>query len=103
MKPVSPVIPGIDATEVVYAANQPQYRPLPALRFLDGTILTRWELAEEEKQQVLEQGYIYLAVNTFNQPLQPVMIMVTVPDMSKAEYVEMPEGTQGFSEFRNIN
>jgi hypothetical protein len=103
MQPVSPVIPGVDATEVIYAADQPQYRPLPALRCLDGTILTRWEFTEEEKQQVLEQGYIYLAVNTFNMPLQPVIIMVTAPDISKAEYVEMPEGTEGFSEFRNIN
>jgi hypothetical protein len=81
MQPVSPVIPGSDIDEVVYAAEgQPQYRPLPAFKCLDGKILTRWEMSEEEKRIVFEQGYIYLAVSTFNQPLQPVMLAVTPPD-----------------------
>ncbi len=99
MQPVSPVIPGVDATEVVYASDQPQYRPLPAIRCLDGKILTRWEFTEEEKQQILEQGYIYLAVNTFNDPLQPVLLSVTPPDTIRL--VDMPEGAEGFSEFNN--
>lgn len=48
-----------------------------ALRAPDGTILTRWSLDAEEKKLVLEQGYIYLAVSTFNQPLQPVLLSAT--------------------------
>lgn len=80
MQPVSPVIPGTDIDEVVYAADQPECRPLPAFKCLDGKILTRWQMTEAEKQIVCEQGYIYLAVSTFNQPLQPVMLAVTPPD-----------------------
>jgi hypothetical protein len=82
MQPVSPVIPGReDIDEVVYAAEgQPQYRPLPAFKCLDGKILTRWEFTSEEKQLISEQGYIYLAVSTFNQPLQPVLLAATPPD-----------------------
>lgn len=90
MKPVSPVIPGVgvDLSEVVYAANQPQYQPLPAFRCVNGKILTRWELTPDEIALVAEQGYIYLAINTFNQPLQPVFLSVTPPD--RIEYVEQP-------------
>lgn len=86
MKPVSPVIPGVEMDEVVYAADQPEYQPLPAFKCINGKILTRWELTDGEKRLVTEQGYIYLAVNTFNQPLQPVFLSATPPD--SIEYVD---------------
>jgi hypothetical protein len=81
MKPVSPVIPGSDIDEVVYAAEQAEYQPLPAFKCLDGRILTRWEMSEAEKKLVCEQGYIYLAVSTFNEPLQPVYLSARPPDV----------------------
>jgi hypothetical protein len=90
MKPVSPVIPGLDLSECVYAADQPQYQPLPAFRCVNGKVLTRWTLDAEEIARVVEQGYIYLAVNTFNQPLQPVLLTTVPPDA--IEYVD--EGSQ---------
>jgi hypothetical protein len=31
MKPVTPVIPGSTAREIVYAKDQPEYQPLPAI------------------------------------------------------------------------
>lgn len=96
MRAVSPVIPGVDADEVIYAENQEEYNPLPAVRGDDvavrerlakhqplpairvegpvGAILTRWELDEDEKRQISEQGYIYLAIMTFNELLQPVLL-----------------------------
>lgn len=80
MQPMSPVIPSAEAPEVVYAEKQPEYQPLPCIRAADGTILTRWNFTEEEKRQVLEQGYVYLSVSTFNQPLQPVLLSVTPPE-----------------------
>lgn len=92
MKPVSPVIPGVLIDEVVYAADQPEYQPLPAFKCVNGKILTRWEMTEEERRLVAEQGYIYLAVSTFNQPLQPVYLSATPPD--QIDYVnwnEVPE------------
>jgi hypothetical protein len=80
MSPVSPVIPETNLEEVTYAKDQPEYQPLPSLRAPDGTILTRWKLTEEEKQQVLSQGYVYLLVMTFNQPLQPLLLTTELPD-----------------------
>lgn len=72
--------------EVVYAADQPEYQPLPAFKCVNGKILTRWEFTDEEKRLVAEQGYIYLAVHTFNQPLQPVYLSATPPD--SIDYVD---------------
>lgn len=80
MHPVSPVVPSADADEVVYAKGQPEYVPLPSLKTKDGLVLTRWSVNESERQQILEQGYVYLVVNTFNQPLQPLMMTTYVPD-----------------------
>jgi hypothetical protein len=85
MQPLSPVIPTADADEVVYTKEQPEYRPLPCIRAADGTILTRWSLNEQEKRKVLEQGYIYLTVMTFNQPLQPILMIVDPPTEFVAE------------------
>jgi len=93
MKPVSPVIPGVLMDEVVYAADQPEYQPLPAFKCVNGKILTRWELTEEEKRLITEQGYVYLAVNTFNQPLQPVYLSATPPDsIDYVDWNEVPDG-----------
>jgi hypothetical protein len=80
--------------EVVYAADQPEYQPLPAFKCVNGKILTRWELTDEEKRLVTEQGYIYLAVNTFNQPLQPVYLSATPPDcIDYVDWDAVPAGT----------
>ncbi|HEY6244561.1 MAG TPA: hypothetical protein VIX17_11465 [Pyrinomonadaceae bacterium] len=101
MQPVSPVIPGTDIDEVVYAADQPQYRPLPAFKCLDGKILTRWQMSEAEKKLICEQGYIYLAVSTFNEPLQPVMLAATPPD--NIETVDWEEARQSALERGETN
>lgn len=87
MRPLSPVVPSAGNDEIVYAKDQPEYQPLPCLRMEDGTILTRWSLDEDEKQKVLEQGYVYLSVSTFNQPLQPLLITVEPPDWFPLEPV----------------
>jgi hypothetical protein len=62
---------------VVFAKDQPQYLPLPALVFEDGKILTEWTLTEEERQRLIRGEALRLWVWTFNQPLQPVMLEVT--------------------------
>lgn len=85
MHPVSPVVPQADGDERIIAEHQPEYLSLPCLRAPDGTILTRWILSEEEKRQVVEQGYLYVAVLGFNQVLmpgqiQPLLITPYVPD-----------------------
>jgi len=75
MKPIE--FPGHN---VVFAKDQPEYLPLPALRMPDGMVITCWELSEDEKKQILETGKIYLQQLTFNQPLQPVLLMVDLAD-----------------------
>lgn len=79
MKPVSPVIPGVELPEITYAKDQPEYQPLPAHRSPDGTVLTRWKLSFRERLSVLLRGDLYLFVSTYNQPLQPLMLQVEKP------------------------
>lgn len=79
-KPVSPVIPGYDQFEVIYAKNQPQYGQLPALLTSEtkGTYLTRWELTDEEVAAIISSKSVYLFISTFGNPLQPVLIAATI-------------------------
>lgn len=65
--------------EVTFAKNQPEYRPLPALQYEDGTILTRWELSEEEVAEIIKTKSIYLEVSTFGRPLQPLRMFTKEP------------------------
>ena len=78
MKPVD--FPG---TNVVFAKEQPEYIPLPAMRIPDdpqGLIITKWELSPDELKRVQKTGTIHLSVLTFNQPLQPVLLTVDLPE-----------------------
>lgn len=62
--------------KVVYAKDQPEYIPLPALRSVDGRVVSRWILTEDERRLVAAGADIYLSVHTFNGPLQPVLLTV---------------------------
>ena len=84
MKPVSPVVPGLDLPEVVFAKDQPQYQPLPAHRLVTGEVVSRWKLTWRERLAVVWSGNLWLTVLTFNKPLQPVMLTAFAP-------VEVPE------------
>jgi len=59
---------------VTYAENQPEYRPLPALKFEDGEIITCWKPSIRERLKILFSGRIWLGVLTFNKPLQPLLM-----------------------------
>jgi len=87
MKPATPVIEGADLDETVYAKDQPPYIPLPAYKLSDerGTILTRWKLSWLERLKILFTGNMYLWVQTFGKPLQPVMLQVETPKMRNKE------------------
>lgn len=77
MKPVE--FPGVN---VVFAKDQPEYVPLPAMKVPDdpqGLIITKWELSPDELKRIQETGTIHLSVLTFNQPLQPVLLTVDLP------------------------
>jgi hypothetical protein len=79
MKPVSPVVTGYEQHETLYAKDQPEYQPLPALVTEGGQVLSRWELSDDEMAIVIQTRSIYLLMATFNQPLTPVMLAVENP------------------------
>lgn len=68
---VSPSRP-VDGGHVVYAANQPEYRPLPVWKRQDGRVVSRWRLTWRERIAALMGRSIYLEVMTFGAPLQPI-------------------------------
>ena len=77
-----------DGANIVFGANQPEYRPLPAERVgnaVVGQINTCWEFTPDEIKKVQETGQIYVSLLTFGQPLQPVLVSVDKPDVYDPE------------------
>lgn len=68
---------------VVIAKDQPEYRPLPAHQHRDncGTITCCWKLNWPARIKVLFTGKIWHSVMTFNQPLQPQLMVIDKPEM----------------------
>ena len=63
---------------VVYAKDQPEYLPLPALR-LDtpqGEVISCWKMSFKERIKVLLTGKIWVSLMSFNKPLTPSYISV---------------------------
>lgn len=67
---------------LVFAKDQPEYNPLPALRrqSVRGEVLTTWELTAEELCALMDGGRVVLHVWTFNNPLQPLRLEVQTRD-----------------------
>ena len=78
---MTPVLPDLidGGHPITFAKDQPEYLPLPALRFADGLVLTRWRLSAEELAALVNGEDLYLSVWTFNRPLQPVLLTVGLP------------------------
>lgn len=69
---------------VIYAKDQPEYRPLPAHRYADdptGAIVCCWRLTWRERLRVLFSGVIWHQILTFRQSLQPQLLTVEKPVM----------------------
>ena len=85
MKPVSPVALDPEdrwgVSEIVFAKDQPEYIPLPALKFQDGLVVTRWSLSFWERVSILFGDSVYLGLLTFNNPLQPIRISTSVEEV----------------------
>gem|GEM_PF-1387856 len=82
MKPSSPIIPGHDLPETIYAKDQPPYQPLPVWRDEDGMVLSRWHCTWRERLRILITGDVYLWQVTCHEPLQPVQIQGRKPLMT---------------------
>jgi hypothetical protein len=86
MTPVSPVLPGqpqTKALEIVFAKDQPEYRPLPAIRLTDpqGTVITSYQLTWRERWRVLVGGHIWFEQLTFGDRLQPQLPSTEEPQV----------------------
>jgi hypothetical protein len=71
---------------VVIAEDQPEYLPLPAHRFPEdpqGRIAFCWKLTWKERQLTLIRGTLWHQVLTFNKPLQPQLLQIDKPQMTK--------------------
>lgn len=79
MTPIPEIVPRIEINTVTFAANQPEYIPLPAWKGDDGHVVTRWKLTWRERIRILLRGDLWLSVLTFNQPLQPVKLDTVCP------------------------
>lgn len=80
MRAVSPVIPQADENESVFAESSPVYQPLPSIRREDNLVLTRWLLSSDERKQVAEQGYLYVALITLDGTVQPLKLTAPIPE-----------------------
>ncbi|MGE0227778.1 MAG: hypothetical protein AB7I38_11065 [Dehalococcoidia bacterium] len=63
---------------LLIGANQPEYEPLPAVMFPgpEGRMVTRWRPSLDERRAIMDGACVELAVMTFNEPLQPVLLGV---------------------------
>lgn len=63
---------------VIYAENQDEYQPLPALKCNDdmGTVVSCWKLSGKERIKLLFTGKVWVGLASFNKPLTPSYITV---------------------------
>lgn len=64
---------------VKIAEEQEEYQTLPAYISPDGVVIACFELSEKEREQVSNNGEIYLSIHTSGQHLQPIGMSVLNP------------------------
>ena len=77
MKPIE-----FEGQNTVFAKDQPEYQPLPALAVGDskGTIITCWQLDEDDVEAILaNDSRLWLSQLTFGQALQPQLPTANCP------------------------
>lgn len=71
----------IEGKHIVYAADQPEYQPLPAWRKPGGAVISRWRLSWRERLAALFGRDLYIETLTFGHPLQPVYMAFSEKDV----------------------
>jgi hypothetical protein len=79
MKPITPIVPGVDLTVTTYAADQPEYISLPTFVDDDGCVTSRWKFTWYERIQILFHGQIWHSQLTFGKRLQPIKMSTECP------------------------
>jgi hypothetical protein len=67
-------------SNVVYAKEQPEYKPLPSYKTEDGTVVSCWKLSWKDKFKILFTGKVWVGILTFNSPLQPQYLSLNKKD-----------------------
>jgi hypothetical protein len=94
MRPVSPVLlkNPLQIGELVFAKDQPQYQPLPAIRTDNGIVVSRWQMSWRERLRVLLTGSVWLQLvmgldeRGRHRPLTPSMLSTVPPTFQIAEH-----------------
>jgi hypothetical protein len=63
---------------VVFAKDQPEYLPLPALKIdsLIGEVVSCWKLSFKERVKIVFTGKVWLSLMSFSEPLTPCFMSV---------------------------
>lgn len=72
----------------LFARDQEEYIPVPALKFSDGEIIMCWKLTLSERLALLLTGKLWHRVLTFNDSLQPQLLEASKPELIQ-EYLEL--------------
>lgn len=78
MKPID-----FEGADMVFGKNQPEYMPLPAKQVNNNTIMTCWELTDEDILLINSSKKIWLGIMTFGKPLQPVLLTASRTDIDE--------------------
>lgn len=76
-----PALVEFEGQTVVFAKNQPEYRPLPAHVASDGTVTCCWRLGWRGRLRVLWTGNLWHQIATFGQSLQPQLLLTHKPEL----------------------
>lgn len=79
MLPKSPVVEGLEAFETNIGGpqnGQPEYLPLPCFQAPDGRVMSRWELTDEERMQILQGADIFVTIQTAGGCYPPTAVQV---------------------------
>lgn len=73
-----PVVNGLEDYEIVYAKDQPEYKPLRVLQAKTERRETycRWSLTDEQRQAIAGGADLFLCVLVFDRPLTPVSLFI---------------------------
>lgn len=72
-----------EGADIVFGKNQPEYLPLPAKQINENTIMTCWELSDDDIVLLASSKKIWLGIKTFGKPLQPVLLSASRSDIDE--------------------
>jgi hypothetical protein len=83
MKPIN--FPGVN---IIYAEDQPEYIPLPTIRFPRGETIQCWEFTPENIEEINRTGRLFVGQWTFGQRLQPISVTMDKAALYPEPYEE---------------